>query len=144
MRHILFTIILSVLFAIGFSNSTNAQDDCSSKELKAFDFLLGDWKQDGSSGRMEITKILDGCGIHEVWLLKEFNAVLLRNFNNATKKWYLTFTAHDLIPQVWEGRSENGNWYFYREWELNGRKRLSRTYWNQTSDRSFEKIVEMV
>jgi dienelactone hydrolase len=54
------------------------------------------------------------------------------------------FTANDLIPQVWEGRRENGNWIFYRNWELNGKKRRSRTFWTKDSDKGFTKIVEQL
>ncbi len=144
MKRLFLAVTFLFLSATVFSISVNAQDDCSAKEVKEFDFLLGNWKVKGKTGTMQITKILNGCGIQEVWQLEEFNAVLLRNYDNATRKWYLTFTAHDLVPQVWEGRAENGNWVFYRDWELNGKKRKSRTFWIKDGDRGFTKIVEQL
>ena len=143
-QKLLCVCVFLLLFIFVFSIPANAQEDCDAKELKEFDFLLGDWKQKDSSGKMQITKILDGCGIQEIWQLDGFNAVLLRSYDNATKKWYLTFTAHNLVPQVWEGRKENGNWYFYRDWELNGKKRRSRTFWKSASGKEFERIVEQL
>lgn len=143
-QKLLFVFVFSLLSIFAFSLSANAQDDCNAKELKEFDFLLGDWKQKENSGTLQITKILDGCGIQEVWELEGFNAVLLRTYDSKTKKWYLTFTAHDLVPQVWEGRKENGVWIFYRDWELNGKPRRSRTFWTKDADGSFTRFVEQL
>jgi dienelactone hydrolase len=118
--------------------------DCDPKVLKDFEFLLGNWVEKNRSGKMRITKMLAGCGIQETWDLKDFRAILLRSYDSATKKWYLTFTAHDLVPQVWEGRIENGTWRFYRDWVLNGNARRSRTYWKKGANNSFVKIVEQL
>lgn len=124
--------------------SSDSKSECPSEEIKVFDFLLGNWKQKGTNGKMRITKILNQCGIQEEWKLDEFSAVLLRTYDTKSKKWYLSFAAHDLVPQVWEGRFENGNWIFYRDWELNGKARKSRTFWKKTSGGGFEKIVEQL
>lgn len=117
---------------------------CNSSNLKFFDFLVGNWDEKGTSGKKTIKKNLEGCGTHESWELEGFNAVLLRSHDEQTKKWYLTFTAHNLTPQIWEGRFENGNWFFYRDWELNGKPRKSRTYWKRTSNKGFERVVEQL
>lgn len=119
------------------------REPCGREELKFFDPLLGEWEQRDGAAKMKITRILDGCVIQEVWEFADFSAVLLRNYDSRTKKWYLTFTAHDLVPQVWEGRLENGNWIFYRDWQLNGRPRRSRTYWT-FAKAGFTKIVEQL
>lgn len=126
-------------------NSQNKSSvKCNSSNLKFFDFLVGNWNEKGTSGKKTINKNLEGCGTQEIWELEGFNAVLLRSYDEQTKKWYLTFTAHNLTPQIWEGRLENGNWYFYRDWELNGKPRKSRTYWKKASNKSFERIVEQL
>ena len=127
-----------------FSPGKQTSRECASPDLSFFDFLIGSWQKTGATGKKEIKKILGGCAIREEWRLEGFNATLLRNFDESTNKWYLTFTAHNLVPQVWEGRLENGNWYFYRDWKLNGQARKSRTFWKKISGKSFERIVEQL
>lgn len=117
---------------------------CTGEEMDDFDFLLGEWREAEGGATMEISKILDGCIVREIWNFPDFKAVLLRNHDGRTKRWYLTFTAHDLVPQVWEGRREKGGWVFYRDWELDGRARRSRTYWEPVSGGGFVKIVEQL
>ena len=130
---------------LGHSSSAGQiSRECMSPNLSFFDFLIGKWQKTESAGKKEIKKILGGCAIREEWRLEGFNATLLRNFDRSTNKWYLTFTAHNLVPQVWEGRFENGNWYFYRDWQLNGKPRRSRTFWKKTSDKSFDRTVEQL
>ena len=125
-----------------FPTTILGRSDCEGTELRSFDFLVGDWKEVGSNGRKSISKSLNGCGLIETWELDGFSAILLRTYHNATKSWHLSFAAHDLVPQVWYGRFEEGNWYFYREWELNGVKRVSRTFWKRLGTDGFERIVE--
>ncbi|NNE65762.1 MAG: hypothetical protein HKN33_04275 [Pyrinomonadaceae bacterium] len=144
-KHIIGTLLLLIaVTSASFGASTEEADDCSIPELKAFDFLLGEWEIEDGSGTMSITKILDGCGIRETWKLDGFNAVLVRTYDSRTKKWFLSFAAHDLVPQVWDGRLEAGTWIFYRDWELDGKKRRSRTFWKPTQSGGFEKIVEQL
>ena len=120
-----------------------APDDCTGPELKSFDFLVGEWVEKDGAGKMRIEKILDGCGIREDWMLEGFNAILVRTYDSSKGVWHLSFAAHDLEPQVWNGKLENGTWVFYRDWELKGEKRRSRTFWKVTAD-GFVKIVEQL
>ncbi len=149
-REIVFVMTGKSLFATVGLPDAKTSGQCDSADLKFFDFLNGNWKGKDGASKVSVTKILNGCGSRELWAEKEsdsdriFLANLTRTYDAASKKWYLTFIANDLVPQVWEGRFENGNWYFYRDWELNGKPRRSRTFWQKTSDQGFERIVEQL
>ena len=101
-------VVAFLVLAVSNVTATAASaDDCTGEDVKSFDFLVGEWQEKVGTGRMSITKILEGCGVQEIWRLEGFNAVLLRSYNSTSKTWYLAFTAHDLVPQVWEGKLEN-------------------------------------
>ena len=115
---------------------------CHSPESKEFDFMVGEWQESETGGHLLVKKILKGCAIQEFWSGGEFEATVVRSYDAGKQKWFLTFVSNTLIHQVWEGRKENGQWRFYREWTLNGSPIISRTFWTLLSEGHLDRIVE--
>lgn len=121
---------------------------CINSETKAFDWQIGTWQSEDAKQIHEIKKMNSGCGIQETWKTdgKE-TAVGLKTFDDgrhnktAEKKWFYSWTAQG-FHQLWEGRKENGEWRFYRNWFLDGKPILSRTYWTKVSADKLERMVE--
>ncbi|MCI0490807.1 MAG: hypothetical protein L0229_29800 [Blastocatellia bacterium] len=138
-------LLAALLFlpaAIAFGQQAdNKTEPCQSPESKAFDFMLGEWQEPETGHSLKVKKILKGCAIQEFWS-GAFEAILLRSYDAARQKWFLTFLSDSPMHQVWEGRKENGQWRFYREWTLNGTPIISRTFWTLLSEGQMDKIVE--
>lgn len=139
-----------LIFILLFAGFSFAQDinPCANIEIKAFDFQIGVWQNKNGTSQHEIKKILGGCGIQEIWKKDGLeNAFALKTFDsgrhnaNGEQKWFYSWTAAG-FHQIWEGRKEEGQWRFYREWINEGQKVLSRTYWNLLPDSSIDRIVE--
>lgn len=145
-------LFLGLLFA-GYvcaqqANAPAAANPCENPEVRAFDFQIGVWQTADGKEVHEIKKILGGCGIQEVWRQNgEERAVALKSFDSGrhngtgAQKWFYSWTAGG-FHQLWEGRLEEGQWRFYRQWVLDAQPILSRTYWNRLPDGSLDRIVE--
>jgi hypothetical protein len=121
---------------------------CETAEARAFDWQLGVWQSEDGKQVHEIKKLVDGCVIQEIWKTEgRESAVALKSFDNGNhhrtgeKRWFYSWTAKG-FHQLWEGRQENGQWRFYRQWFSAGEPVLSRTYWNRISADRLERIVE--
>lgn len=108
---------------------------CNTWELERFAFLLGEWSADDGAG-MRVETALGGCVQTELWLPAKGpgGAVAVWSFDLRTGKLYYTWVSPAVPPQIWEGRSEEGRWRFYREWQLDGQTILSRVSWRLTAD----------
>jgi C-terminal processing protease CtpA/Prc len=116
---------------------------CQSPEVTAFDFQVGIWQEVNDASVHEVKKILGGCVIQENWTGGSLNdAVALKSYDKGTQRWYLSWVSSALIHQLWEGRKDSGHWRFYREWVLDGKPMLSRTYWTPLANDRLERIVE--
>jgi hypothetical protein len=114
---------------------------CDRKEIDGFAFLVGDSRS--GELRQTVTPVFDGCGHLERWTGGPTGeAYGVRAWDARTQKLYYTWVSPVVPPQIWEGRKEQGAWRFYREWELNGEKILSRTYWVPKAGDKFDRIVE--
>ena len=121
----------------------NSTEPCTSAEVKAFDFQVGVWEEVNGTSVHTVEKALDGCIIQELWKGGSLNdAIALKSYDKGTQRWYLSWVSSALIHQFWEGRNEDGQWRFYRNWMLDGKPMVSRTYWNATTADRLERIVE--
>src|SRR5688500_8568950 len=146
-KFILYGLALSLFLSIPVL-AQQAANPCENPETKSFDFQIGTWQSEDGKQTHEIKKTLDGCAIQEIWKTdgKEkslaFKSYDTGNHNKTgEKKWFYSWFAKG-FHQLWEGRKENGQWRFYREWWSGGEAVLSRTYWNRLSDKTIERIVE--
>lgn len=148
---IVFLVTLLAISALTQSPSPApllVHDPCQNPEAKAFDWQIGMWESDDGKQAHEIKKVLDGCIIQETWKTdgKE-TAVALKSFDDGRhnrtgeKTWIYSWVAKP-FHQLWEGRKEDGQWRFYRNWFSNGEALLSRTYWTRISIDRLERIVE--
>jgi hypothetical protein len=46
------------------------------------------------------------------------------------------------LYQIWEGKKINGNWYIYKEFDINGQKFLSRQAWIPDGENKLVRISE--
>lgn len=146
MKNFLKCLPLILLFSV--CSLAQTINPCENSEIKAFDFQIGIWQTEDGKETHEIKKILDDCAIQEIWKTggKE-NAIAVKSFDlgkhnaKGEQKWFYSWIAAG-FHQLWEGRKENGQWRFYREWFWEGQTILSRTYWNQLPDGGIERIVE--
>lgn len=112
---------------------------------KAFDFLIGRWNvtEKVISGTdtsyhgtsvYRISKAADGTTIKDDWIYKDadtvmFKATMLRSYDGVNKKWMLYYADNNYNSQVWEGRLENNEWWFYRERIRDNKKIIIKIKW---------------
>lgn len=91
-----FTKIIALVFLINTFLFPQVQKPCSSPEAKEFDFWVGEWQAtwEGSGGSNTITKILNGCVIHEEFkadgpaaLIGISNSVYVSQTNQWKQTW---------------------------------------------------------
>ncbi|MEW6125839.1 MAG: kelch repeat-containing protein [Acidobacteriota bacterium] len=141
------SFVLVLLFTVSVLGQQTVPP-CENPESNAFDWQIGVWQSDGGKQVHEVKKVSDGCVVQEIWRRdgKDY-AIALKSFDDGRhnktgeKKWFYSWTAAG-FHQLWEGRKENVQWRFYREWFFNGEKVLSRTYWTQVAADKLERIVE--
>ena len=148
MLKFIFCNFVLILFLAVSADAQQPANPCENPETKAFDFQVGVWQSEDGKQIHEVRKTLDGCAIEETWKTEgKKSAFGFKSFDNGNhhktgeKKWFYSWFAPG-FHQLWEGRKENGQWRFYREWWLKGEAILSRTYWNQLPGGSLERIVE--
>jgi hypothetical protein len=105
------------------------QNHCENSDIRAFDFMVGDWISSTSElmidvgahgeGVNHIEKVLGGCVLlqhrQEARDGKQlFDAYAIFAFD-ATRSEMRLFIVDDGHAQVYEGIWENGGWAFYRE-----------------------------
>jgi hypothetical protein len=133
------TISFFTLFLVLSSAGQTARPE------KAFDFLIGKWKvtekvisgNDTSyhgSSVYTIYKSHDSTTIKDDWIYKDadtvmFKASMLRSYDAANKSWMLYYADDKYNSQVWEGRFENNEWWFYRERMRDGEKVIIKIKW---------------
>jgi hypothetical protein len=104
------------------------QNLCPSTEIRAFDFLAGDWTTSESptsnaapaTGFSRTEKILNGCAIWEHRYVERqgkelFDAHVIWGYDITTKRMLLFYVDDASHTQLYEGRQESGSWAFYRE-----------------------------
>jgi hypothetical protein len=130
---------------------------CSTGEIHALDFLIGDWESATSDlvndagthghGRNHIEPLLGGCAImqhrsEESDGKKLFDSYVIWAFDNAQNRIREFVIDDNQHAQVYEGMWEDGAWVFYRDrisddgnvWMLRVRYAKSANGFTQTAD----------
>jgi len=108
-----------------------ATSSCAGPEAAAFDFTVGRWRGTerringrdttvSASALVEVTTLAGGCALLEQLTVGDsvsggFRGVLLRGYDRAGSRWMYTFVSNFQHFLVWEGRLEEGRWWFYRQ-----------------------------
>lgn len=88
--------------------------DCSSPDHRAFDFWIGEWDvhdpRGEKVGENTISRIENGCALHERWRSAEGGTGQSLNYYDAsTGKWYQTWVATSGRPLRLVGGPEDGS-----------------------------------
>ena len=111
-KYILAFILLGVVTFTKAQTSSN-QKPCSSPEASQFDFWMGDWEltwNDTSKGTNQITKIMNGCTLHENFFDPALNykGESWSVYNPAKKMWQQTWVDNGGGYIALTGNFENG------------------------------------
>ena len=130
---------------------------CASGEIRALDFLVGDWESSTTDlgkdagvhgvGVNHIQAVLDGCAIFQHRFEKRdgktlFDSYVIWAFDSAQNRIREFVIDDGLHAQVYEGTWENGGWVFYRDrisedgklWMIRVRYTKSEHGFTQTAD----------
>jgi hypothetical protein len=105
-----------------------------------FDFWEGTWHQvvDGHADSNRTTFQVHR-GVHRAAFIENWHLVIdsetssqasaLRAWDKTAQRWMYTWVSDNGLFQVWEGRQLGSDWCFYREFDVQGDRYLSRQAW---------------
>jgi hypothetical protein len=162
--YLLLTAISVVLLWLNCSPQVNGRTQTSQpsnkeiqEEKRFFDFLIGEWKieraetPEGVEIRdddvYKFSKVIDGNGILAEWFFNRgtkakpdyANAMYLTAFDTFSKNWSFYYIS-EKSAQWWEGRKENGQWVFYKEFP--GEGLLQRQAWKLRDRSTVIRVIE--
>jgi hypothetical protein len=129
------------------------------KERKFFDFLIGEWRMEklvaqgetgiGGDDVFKFRKTLDGNGIFSEWYFNRgtttkpnfIEGEYTSAFDNNSKTWSFYYIS-PFVSQFYQGLKENGNWWFYKDYNLNGDKFTQRQAWEKIDENTILRIIE--
>jgi len=134
-------VMLTILLLV--STCVSAQDVkpfTPTGDAKYYDFWPGTWykiingKVDTTSTRLIVTVNINPAAWYEEWRMPidsviTMYATALRAWDKTNNRWMYTWVSDNGLYQVWEGRKVDGNWYMYKNFDINGDKYLSRQGW---------------
>ncbi len=128
-----------------------------SPEMRYYDFWPGRWARvvdgrvDSKASSFHITRSIHDAAFEEEWrLVNEAGKVAIsrafRAWDQVSNRWMFVWMSDNALFQVWEGRKYGERWYIVREFEIEGRRFLSRQAWwpsgpdrvVRVSERSFD------
>jgi hypothetical protein len=117
-------------------SSPQAASPCSFPEYRQFDFWLGDWDAfdattNAKDSRVRITRILDGCVVHEDYQSVDGHKGESFSIYDASRKvWHQTWVTNRGRLLIVEGQFENGTMVLSgADHTENGHERLVRGLW---------------
>jgi len=137
---------LLVLSAAPASAQTDAPPP-PSPEMRYYDFWPGTWapivngRVDRKAVAFRVRRSVHDAAFEEEWYQKDDKGVVrvsraLRAWDQATNRWMLAWVSGNALFQVWEGKKYGDRWSIVREFEVGGRRFLSRqTWWPEGPDR---------
>lgn len=113
MKKYLLALVIVALFKPLKAQNIAGQKPCSSPAATQFDFWVGDWNltwNDTSKGTNSITKIMDGCTLHENFFdpVLNYKGESWSVYNPAIKMWQQTWVDNSGGYIVLTGKFENG------------------------------------
>ena len=156
-----FTLIAALLLVPGAADGLQASPDTSAASArKAFDFLIGTWTVESitdsggktTPGRGEIYRfekqlggvLLVGTGTSTGAQRpsRDFvDAVYYSGFDNTRRMWTFYYVSPQ-SAQYWPGQIDEGRWYFFNEFTIEGRVTLQRQSWERVDERTVHRVIE--
>ena len=141
---ILVIILLSVVTLINAQNQP-AQKPCSSPEASQFDFWIGNWEltwNDTSKGSNTITKIMDGCALHENFFdpVLNYKGESWSVYSPSRKMWQQTWVDNSGAYIALTGKFENGEMILSTEPRKlqDGKELISRMVFSNITSKAFD------
>lgn len=134
-------------------------DDTFWEERTFFDFLIGNWvfesketpEASWNEGDDTFTfrKILDGAGIFAEWYFNRgtgtdpayTHGIYVSAFDEMTGTWSFYYLSHR-NAMYYRGRKENGQWYFYKTFTVDGEEMLQRQSWTPVDSSGLLRKIE--
>jgi hypothetical protein len=150
---------LTILCIFWLSSITFGQQPDFQKERRFFDFLIGEWKiqniensdekRTGGEDTFKFAKALDGNAITSEWYFNRgtqakpnfTKALYFMGFDNSSQSWTFYYISPQ-SSQFYQGKFENDNWSFYRNYSVNGKTILQRQNWRITGDGLLQRTIE--
>jgi hypothetical protein len=128
-------------------------------ERRAFDFLIGTWTlvthetaqgvDQGGDDVFTFRPVLDGDAILSEWYFNRgtkarpdyTHAHYLSAFDPASGAWSFYYVS-PRAAQYYEGRKEDGQWYFYKEHLVDGKPLLQRQSWRSEGPSTLIRRIE--
>lgn len=156
-----FSLIAALLLVPGAAHGLQASPDTSAASArKAFDFLIGTWTVESitdssgktTPGRGEIyrfEKQLGGVLLVGHWHFNRgttaqpdfVDAVYYSGFDNTRRMWTFYYVSPQ-SAQYWPGQLDEGRWYFFNEFTIEGRVTLQRQSWERVDERTAHRVIE--
>lgn len=126
--------LLSILILISlYGHAQDTKPFAPEGDAKYFDFWEGDWyllKDDNTidtSTHFKIQRSVHPSSFIEEWQFGNgMRSVALRAWDKTNNKWGFVWVSDNGLYQVWDSKKVDGNWYIYKEFDINGDKYLSR------------------
>lgn len=156
---ILLIVLLGGMLATPPIRAQTPEAQADQEERHFFDFLIGEWvlerkvTPDASweEGKDNFTfeKVLDGAGILSEWYFNRgtpedpnyTRGMYMSAFDEMTGTWSFYYIS----PQnamYYQGRKENGQWYFYKTFHIDGEELLQRQSWTPRGSSTLVRTIE--
>lgn len=133
---------VALLAGSGTAQSAGPAKRCDSKEFRAFDFWIGEWRVtwktpqgQPAEGRNSIKDVLDGCAIEENWRGGDGSqGKSLTFFDPAAKRWHQTWIDNTAQPLFLDGNFEGESLVLKSTTGEGFKKTFHRVTWTPMSD----------
>ena len=132
--------VASLLASAPFARAQTDAPPPPSPEMSYYDFWPGTWvrivngRVDLKASSFRVTRGIHAAAFEEEWRQVDEKGVVrlsraIRAWDQVSNRWMLTWVSDNALFQVWEGRKYGDRWYIVREFEVGGRRFLSRQAW---------------
>lgn len=123
-----------------------------SEETHYFDFWPGTWVEivgghpDSSATTFKVRESVHPASFEERWKLvyegAAHHSIGLRAWDQVNDRWMFTWVSDNGLFQVWEGRKWGDDWYIVREFQVDGKRFLSRQAWIADGGDELVRVME--
>lgn len=135
-------------------------DTSAAAARRSFDFLIGTWQVESttdSGGKVtpstgetyRFESALEGALLVGHWRFNRgtaekpdfVDAVYYSGFDNTRRMWSFYYVSPQ-SAQYWPGQRQEGHWYFFNEFTVDGRVTLQRQSWRRIDERTLHRVIE--